>query len=264
MSGQGTGGRLAGRVAIVTGADSGIGQGIAEAFAREGADIAVVFHTDTEGAEETKRRVEAAGRRCILVQADVQAPETAPLVLSRTRDALGVADILVNNAGVGMSGVEVADIDDAQLDRVLRTDLYAPFYFCREFVRVRRAAGGRGAIINVTSVHQHTPSPGAAPYSMAKAGLGALTRSLCLEVAPQRIRVNNICPGQIETPMTVKQNQDPTEREKEMKRIPWNRPGKPGEIGHLAVYLASDEADYVTGQDFVIDGGLEMNWGLGA
>lgn len=147
---------------------------------------------------------------------------------------------------------------------MIRTNLRGPFLCCRAFIRRRRAVGGRGRIINVTSVHEAIPSPGAAAYGAAKGGLLTLTRSLCLELAPDRINVNAIAPGMIVTPMTAERANDPETRAREIPNIPWRRPGEPWEVARLAVYLASDEADYVTGQSFTIDGGLTMNWGQGA
>ncbi len=256
--------RLKNRIAIVTGADSGIGQAIAVAFAAEGADIAILVYRDRAGAEETQRRVQAAGRQAIVVQGDVGEEDSVERLFRETESELGPPDILVNNAGIGQSGMQVADMPAEDFDRILRTDLRGPFLCCRAFVRCRRAIGGHGRIINVTSVHERIPSPGAAAYGAAKGGLLTFTRSLCLEVAPDRINVNAIAPGMIDTPMTHRRVEDPAILKREMPNIPWHRPGRPEEVARLAVYLASDEADYVTGQSFTIDGGLTMNWGQGA
>jgi glucose 1-dehydrogenase len=253
--------RLRDRIAIVTGSDSGIGQAIAEEFAREGADVAVVFHTDAEGAEETRRRVEAAGRRAIVQQADVGDPASVESLFARTRNGLGVPDLLVNNAGIGGPGKLVAETEPEEWDRVIRTDLRGPFLCCRAFLRMR---GQGGRIINITSVHEAIPSPDQAAYGAAKGGLLTFTRSLALECAPRRTNVNAIAPGQIRTPMTEPRVSQPGVRERELANIPWHRAGEPWEVARLAVYLASDDADYVTGQSFTIDGGLEMNWGQGA
>src|SRR3954452_4252414 len=256
--------RLANRIAVVTGSGSGIGQAIATEFAAEGAHVIVNYLEDEAGAQETLRRVTAAGRRGIVVQADVRDPAAVESLFRQGQEALGVVDILVNNAGVGSSGKPLAEVSLEEWDRVIRTDLYGPFFCCRQFIRMRKAAGGRGRIINVTSVHEEIPSPGNAAYGAAKGGLRNLTRSLALELAPDQINVNNIAPGRIHAPMTAARVEDPAKMREELPRIPWKRPGEPWEIARLAVYLASDEADYVTGQTFTIDGGLEMNWGQGA
>jgi glucose 1-dehydrogenase len=256
--------RLQDRVAIVTGADSGIGQAIAEAFAGEGADIAILWHRDRDGAEETARRVRTAGRRALLVQGDVGEEADVERLFRETGAALGPPFLLVNNAGIGQEGPQVAETPAEVFDRVIRTDLRGPFLCCRAFVRARRAAGGGGRIVNITSVHERIPSPGSAAYGAAKGGLLTLTRSLCLEVAGDRIAVNAVAPGLIHTDMTKARVEDPAVMREQLKHIPWGRPGRVEEVARLVLYLASDEADYVTGQSFTIDGGLTMNWGQGA
>ncbi|WP_137391842.1 SDR family NAD(P)-dependent oxidoreductase [Rhodoligotrophos defluvii] len=256
--------QLDGRIAVVTGSDSGIGQAIASAFAAAGADIAVTFHTDENGARETAELVEQAGRRTLVRQLDVRDEDSVETLFGELERTLGAPHILVNNAGVGSGGSPVAETSTEAFDNVLKTDLYGPFFCCRAFIRRRQAEGGSGKIINITSVHDTIPSPRAAAYGAAKGGLLTFTRSLALEVAPTKINVNAISPGLIHTPMTAKRVEDPETRQKEMPHIPWHRPGEPWEVARLALYLASNEADYVTGQNFTIDGGLEMNWGQGA
>lgn len=252
--------KLQGKIALVTGADSGIGQATAELFAQEGADVCISYHTDRDGAEGTKLLVEAAGRRGLVVQCDVGDPASVAALFESAKD-LGTLDILVNNAGKGMGGMPVADMDDAMLELILRTDLMGPLFCARAFIRLRRANGGKGRIVNISSVAQHLPTPGSAPYGMAKAGLGSLTRSLSRELAEDRINVNNVAPGLIQTPMTQETLDDPKKAEKSMQSIPWHRPGQPEEIARVVLFLACDDGDYVTGQTWVMDGGLTMNWG---
>ena len=247
--------------ALVTGADSGIGQAIAETFAHEGADVAIVYHTDRDGAEQTRQRVEAAGRRALVIQGDVGDPASVRRMFDETVRTLGGLDILVNNAGVGADAAPVDEIEDAQLERVLRTDLMGPLFCCRAFVKLRKQCGGGGRIVTISSVAQHLPTPDSAPYGMAKAGVGSLTRSLSREVADIKINVNNIAPGLIDTPMTQGRLDDPAARERSFGVIPWHRAGQPREIARLALFLASDDGDYVTGQTWTIDGGLSMQWG---
>lgn len=253
--------KLKDKRALVTGADSGIGQAIAEVFAQEGADVAIVYHTDRDGAEQTRERIEAAGRRALVIQGDVGDPASVRAFFEETVRTLGGLDVLVNNAGIGANAASVDEIDDAQLERVLRTDLMGPLFCCRAFVKLRKQCGGGGRIVTISSVAQHLPTPESAPYGMAKAGLGSLTRSLSREVADHKINVNNIAPGLIETPMTQKRLDDPAKREHSFKVIPWHRAGQPHEIARLALFLASDDGDYVTGQTWTIDGGLSMQWG---
>jgi len=174
---------------------------------------------------------------------------------------LGTLDILVNNAGKGMGGMPAADMEAAKLEQILRTDLMGPLFCARAFIRLRRANGGKGRIVTVSSVAQHLPTPGSAPYGMAKAGIGSLTRSLSRELAEDRINVNNVAPGLIQTPMTQEALDDPEKAKKSMEAIPWHRPGQPKEIARVVLFLASDDGDYVTGQTWVMDGGLTMNWG---
>lgn len=257
-------GALRGRIAVVTGSDSGIGQAIAEAFAEEGADVVVTWRTDRDGAEDTRRRVEAQGRRALLQPLDVADPASVAALFDATVATLGVPDILVNNAGVDSTGTPVADLPDADFDRTLKVNLYGPFHCCRQFVRQRRAAGGGGRIVNVTSVHQEIPRAGGAAYDASKGGLRNLTRALALECAPLRITVNNLAPGMVLTPMNQAAIDDPALRAEQVRHIPWQRAGEPREVARLAVYLASDDADYATGQTFTLDGGLSLTLGQGA
>ncbi len=256
--------RLKGRTAIITGSDSGIGRAMAEEFAKEGADVCVTYYRDRDGAEETRRLVAAQGRRAHVVQVDQREPAQVARAFEEAERALGPVFVLVNNAGIDSSGVQVADMEDAAWDREIRTNLYGPFYFCRAFIRARRARGGGGRIINVTSVHEEIPRIGSAGYDASKGGLRNLTFTLCLELAPDRINVNNIAPGMVLTPMNQAAMDDRAVYEKQVANIPWKRAGEPWEVARLGVYLASDDADYVTGQSFVIDGGLMKAVGQGA
>ncbi|UUP15726.1 SDR family NAD(P)-dependent oxidoreductase [Nitratireductor thuwali] len=256
--------KLKDRVAIVTGSDSGIGQATAKAFAEEGADVTITYFHDEKGAQETRGQVEAAGRRALVVQCDQRDPAQVERVFRETEDKLGTPFVLVNNAGIDSTGKQVADMPPEDWDREIKTNLYGPFYCCQHFIRMRRAAGGKGKIVNVTSVHQDIPRIGSAGYDCAKGGLRNLTRTLCLELAPDRINVNNIAPGMVMTPMNQPAVEDRKVYEKQVQSIPWKRAAEPWEIAHLAVYLASEDADYASGQTFTLDGGLMMNLGQGA
>lgn len=255
---------LDGKIAIVTGSDSGIGQATAIEFAKEGADVAVTWFKDRDGAEETRRQIEAEGRRAIAVQLDQRDPKQVARLFEEVTKNLGTPFILVNDAGKDATGKHVADMPIEDWDNMIQTNLYGPFYCCQLFIRARKAAGGKGKIINITSVHQEIPRAGAAGYDSSKGGLRNLTRTLTLELAPDRINVNNIAPGMVLTPMNKPALDDPAVLEKQVQSIPFKRAAEPREIARLAVYLASEEADYATGQTFTLDGGLSMNLGQGA
>ncbi len=256
--------KLKDRIAVVTGSDSGMGQAIAEAFAREGADVAITYLHDRKGAEETLRKVEAAGRRGIIVRFDQREPEEVERLFRETAEKLGTPYILVNDAGVDSTGKQVADMPIEAWDNEIKTNLYGPFHCCQHFIRARRAAGGKGKIINITSVHEDIPRAGAAGYCASKGALRNLTRCLTLELAKDKINVNNIAPGMIATPMNQPAIDDPKVMEQQVQSIPLKRAGEPWEIAKLALYLASGDSDYASGQTFTLDGGLSMNQGQGA
>lgn len=257
-------GRLDGKVALITGSDSGIGQGTAVEFAKEGADIVVCYLQDREGAERTRQQVEEQGRRAIVVQVDVSDEGAVDRLFDQAVAAFGTVDILMNDAGIDASGTQVADLTTEVWDKAIRTNLYGYFFCCRRFIQIRRAAGGGGKIINVTSVHQDIPRAGAADYDCSKGGERNLTRTLALELAPDKINVNSIAPGMVLTPFNQPAIDDPKVLEQQVQSIPWKRAAEPWEIGRLAVFLASRDADYVTGSTYVMDGGLMQNQGQGA
>src|SRR5436305_3397495 len=157
------------KTALITGSDSGMGQAMAEEFAKAGANVAITFRTDEAGAEESRRRVQAAGRKALVRQTDIRDEGSVGRLFEAVSSELGTPDILVNDAGVGSSGANVAEMTTDEFDLVIKTDLYGPFFCCREFIRRRQAAGG-GKIINITSVHEAIPSPGSAAYGAAKGG----------------------------------------------------------------------------------------------
>ena len=253
--------QLEGKIALITGADSGIGQATAAAFAREGADVAITYHSDEQGAQETKRQVEAAGRKAVVMQCDISDAASVKAAFDRTAADLGTPDLLIANAGKAMGGMPVAEMKEEMLTLILNTNVVGPVLCAREFVNLRKKAGGKGRIVFTGSVAGHLPTPGSSPYGMSKAAVNSLVRSLSREVAEDKINVNAIAPGMIETPMTQERVDDKEKLEDSLKSIPWGRVGQPEEIAGLAVFLASDAADYVTGQVFVMDGGLTMNWG---
>ncbi len=259
-----TDGRLTNKVALITGSDSGIGQATAIEFAREGADVVVHYLHDAEGAQKTKAGVEAAGRRALVTQADVRDENEVGRMFDAALAEFGTLDILMNNAGVDASGTPVAELSTEVWDRAIRTNVYGYFFCCRRFVQERLAAGGEGKIVNVSSVHADNPNAGGSDYDCSKGAIRMLTRTLALELAPHRINVNSLAPGMVLTPFNQPAIDDPAVLEKQVQSIPWKRAAQPEEIARLAVFLASPDADYVTGASYVMDGGLMINLGQGA
>ena len=256
--------RLDGKIALITGSDSGIGQATAVEFAKEGADVVITYLDDADGADQTRVAVEAEDQRAIVVQCDVSDENQVAHLFDQALQAFGTLDILMNNAGVDASGKPVAELPTEIWDKAIRTNVYGYFFCCRRFAQLRTEAGGGGRIINVTSVHEDVPNPGGADYDCSKGAIRMLTRTLALELAPLKVNVNGLAPGMVLTPFNQPAIDDPKLLEEQVQSIPWKRAAEPAEIARLAVFLASPDADYVTGATFVMDGGLMRNLGQGA
>ncbi|MEO3819144.1 glucose 1-dehydrogenase [Plantactinospora sp. B24E8] len=257
-------GRLNGMTALITGSDSGIGQATAVEFGKEGADVVVHYLTDHDGAEHTQEQVVRSGRRAIVVQGDISDEHQVGAMFDEALAEFGALDVLVNDAGVDASGIPVIDLDTETWDRAMRVNVYGAFFCARRFAQHRRDQGGDGKIINITSIHQEVARAGGSDYDASKGALLNLAKSLALELAPMRINVNNIGPGMVLTPFNQKAIDDPKYLEEQVQSIPWKRAAQPEEIGRLAVFLASHDADYVTGSTYFMDGGLMQNQGQGA
>jgi NAD(P)-dependent dehydrogenase (short-subunit alcohol dehydrogenase family) len=243
------------RVAMVTGADSGIGKATAVELARRGHDLGITWHTDQEGAEDTASEARDLGAQVELRQVDLSELPGAAEVLDDLAEALGGIHVLVNNAGVGASAPFVEHGYD-EMRQVLAVNLEAPFLLSQRAARRMIDDGVAGAIVNITSVHEHIPLPGSASYCASKGGLGLLTKVMALELAEHGIRVNSLAPGEIATPMTDQHEVDPDEQDR--PGIPWGRPGDAREMAAAAAFLASDDAAYVTGASLIADGGLTL------
>jgi NAD(P)-dependent dehydrogenase (short-subunit alcohol dehydrogenase family) len=242
------------RLAIVTGADSGMGKATAELLAAEGFDVGITFHSDKDGAEDTRAAVEQRGQRCFVAQQDLSSPDTGD-VIDGLADQLGGLGVLVNMAGTGHSD-KVVDLGYDRWRQVLATDLDGPFLCAQRAARRMTAAGRGGRIINVTSVHEHVPRFGAAAYCTAKAGLGMLTKCLALELGRDGILVSSVGPGEIATPMTGMDESEAYSEERPGN--PVGRPGHVNEVASVIAFLASPRSSYVTGTSITVDGGLTL------
>lgn len=255
--------KLLNKVALVTGSDSGIGHAIALAFAKEGAHVVVTYHSDAEGGEATAKKIIREGGKAICLQLDVSDEWSVAHVFDEVLKTYGKIDVLVNNAGVNGSNIPVADMKTHTFDTCIRTNLYGPFFCSREYLR-KQPHLKTGAIIFVSSIHEDVNTPGNADYNASKAGIKNFSRSLALELADKGIRVNNIAPGMILTPMNREAVDNEEIRNEKAQHIPMQRAGNPEEVAPLAVFLASDDSSYVTGTTFTVDGGLTINSGQGA
>ncbi len=253
-------GQLDQKVAIVTGADSGIGHAIALQFAGEGATVVVNYAHARDKAEEVQQHVEQNHGKAIIIQADVSQYQQALGLIAQTVQHFHRLDILVNNAGMEIHS-PFLDVTEEQFDCVVGVDLKGAFFCAQAAARamVKRKIAGR--IINISSVHEAIPMPQNVPYCCAKGGMRMLTRTICLELAPHNITVNNIAPGAVHTPIDANVEADPEKMAALLKEIPLHRMAQPEEIARLALYLASDAAAYITGSTYIIDGGLSVNTG---
>jgi glucose 1-dehydrogenase len=252
-------GRLVGKVAIVTGAGSGIGQGVAKRLASEGAKVIVDYIGAPEGAVQTLKAIEQAGGDGEIVQADVTRIGDDRCLVETAWKQFGAANILVNNAGMEKRS-DFWDTSEEDYDRVMAVNLRGPFFLTQAFVRRLREAKKPGCIVNISSVHEDMAFPGFATYCCSKGGLRMLTRDLAVELGSLGITVNNVAPGAIATPINKALLENKPKLDALLEKIPLGRLGTPDDVAGIVAFLASDDAAYVTGSTFVVDGGLMRSY----
>ncbi|WP_213939531.1 SDR family oxidoreductase [Pseudomonas sp. dw_612] len=247
-------GRLEGKIALITGGDSGIGRAVAIAFAREGADVAISYLNEHEDAEETARWVEQAGRQCLLLPGDLAQKAQCQAIVSQTVERFGHIDVLVNNAAFQMTHQNFEDIPDEEWVMTFDVNITAIFRICQAALKHMKAGG---SIINTSSVNSDMPKPTLLPYATTKGAIANFTGGLAQMLGPKNIRVNSVAPGPIWTPLIVSTMTD-EEVQNFGGETPLGRPGQPVEVAPIYVLLASDEASYITGQRYGVTGGKPM------
>lgn len=251
---------LKGKTTLVTGSSSGIGEAIAFLFASEGARVIVTYHSGEERAKAVIDEIEQKGGTAKAYRVNVgDEGEVKELFAMIDRD-FGDVNILVNNAGVNGSNTPVEDMTTEQWDTVIKTDLYGPFFCCREFLQMKKKYGTYkgNRIVNVSSIHQYVNVPGNANYNAAKAAMRNLAYTLALELASRELTVNNVAPGMILTPINEKVMDDPERLKQVESIIPFHRGGTPEEVANVVLFLASDASSYVTGSTYTVDGALSI------
>jgi glucose 1-dehydrogenase len=247
--------KLQNKVALVTGAATGIGKAIATAMASEGAAVVIDYVGDSTLANAAVQAIQATGGKVVAVAADVSKPVEVNQLIQKAVDSFGRLDILVNNAGLEYKH-PFPEFPFELWQKVIAVDLTGPFLCAQAAAKTMIRQGGGGRIINISSIHEDLPMPTNAPYCAAKGGLRMLMRTIAVELAPHKITVNNIAPGAIYTPIDADIQANPKLEAALMAEIPLGRWGKPEEVADLAVFLASDSASYCTGSTFFIDGGM--------
>jgi NAD(P)-dependent dehydrogenase (short-subunit alcohol dehydrogenase family) len=244
-------GRLAGKAAVITGADSGIGKAVAIAFAREGADVLISYLNEHDDAKDTRHWVEQAGRRAVLVPGDLADPACCRAVIARAVEEFGRVDILVSNAAFQMTHEELSEISDEEWDHTLALNLSAMFHLCKAAIPHMRPGS---SIIGTSSVNSDNPTPQLLPYDVTKAGIANFTAGLAGLLADKGIRANSVAPGPIWTPL-IPSTMPAGHVGSFGQQVPLSRAGQPAEVAPAFVLLASDEASYISGARLAVTGG---------
>jgi NAD(P)-dependent dehydrogenase (short-subunit alcohol dehydrogenase family) len=247
-------GKLTGKAALITGADSGIGRAVALAFAREGADVLIAYLNEDQDAQETKRVVEAAGRKAITVAGDIQDQRHCQQLVQRAMQEFGHLDILVNNAAFQVPVQDIKEITPEIWERHFRTNIFAMFYLCQAAIPQMRPGS---SIINTASIEAYKPAPFLLPYATTKGAIVTFTMSLAEMVAEQGIRVNAVAPGPVWTPL-IASGMPEQQVPKFGQDSPMKRPAQPIELAPVYVLLASDEASYISGEIYGVTGGKPL------
>jgi glucose 1-dehydrogenase len=259
--------KLAGKVALVTGSSQGIGQGIVLRLAEAGADVIINYRSHPEGANETLEKVRALGGKCHLaecphahtIKADLGSVEMVRELVAESIEHFGKLDILVNNAGIEKHA-PFWEVSEADYDAVMNVNLKGVFFATQSFVQHLIATNRPGKIINISSVHEELAFPNFTAYCASKGGMRMMARNLAVELGSLGITINNVAPGAIETPINTKLLNDAEKLNSLLNNIPLKRLGQPQDVASLVAFLASSDADYITGSTFVVDGGLLCNY----
>ncbi len=251
--------KLEGKTALVTGSSQGIGQAIAVRLAEEGADIVIDYRSHPEGGQETLAKVEAAGRKGIVVKADLGVVDDIRQLINQGIQQFGKLDILVNNAGLEKRA-DFWAVTEADYDSVINVNLKGVFFITQAMVQHLIETKRPGKIVNISSVHEELPFPHFTSYCVSKGGVKMMMRNLAVELGPHGITINNVAPGAIETPINTNLLNNPAELGALLKNIPLGRLGQTKDVASVVAFLASPDADYVTGTTMFVDGGLLWNY----
>ena len=251
--------KLESKVAIVTGGSGGIGEAICLRLAKEGAKIVINYRSHPDKARDTKEKVEQAGSSAEIIKADLSKVEEINNLVAESIDRFGKVDILVNSAGLEKRA-DFWDVTEADYDLVMNVNLKAVFFTTQAVVKHFKETNNQGRIINISSVHEELPFPHFTSYCASKGGVKMITRNLAVELGPMGITINNVAPGAIATEINHDLLNNPEQLKKVTQNIPLGRMGEPEDVSGIVAFLASDEAKYITGSTFYVDGGLLWNY----